>query len=112
MSRLKRLVLLLKTRQLGLILKLLRQKVYSGSNFFCLRLDLTESFEAPTAKISLTVRPIQKGEAENLFDATAPGLSAAEVIDRTGEWNSSDWDSAVLCRDRPERRPMLCPVAQ
>jgi hypothetical protein len=84
MSRLKRLVLLLKTRQPGLILKVLRQKVYSGSNFFCLRRDLTESFVAPTAKISLTVRPIQKGEAENLFDATVPGLSAAEVIDRTG----------------------------
>jgi GNAT superfamily N-acetyltransferase len=84
MSQLTRLVLLLKTREPGLILKGLRRKVYSNSNFYCLRRDLTQSFEAPPAKISITVRPVQKSEAENLFDATPSGLSAAEVIDRTG----------------------------
>jgi hypothetical protein len=84
MSQLTRLVLLLKTREPGLILKGLRRKVYSNSDFFCLRRDLTQPFDTPTAKIPIAVRPIQKGEAENLFDATVPGLSAAEVIDRTG----------------------------
>jgi hypothetical protein len=85
MSQFTRLVLLLRTRKLNLILKVLRRKLYSNSNFICLRRDLTQSFEAPTAKIPIiTVRPIQDREAENLFDATAPGLSAAEIIDRSG----------------------------
>src|SRR5260370_17164806 len=70
MSRLKRLVLLLKTRQLGLVLKVLRQKVYSGSDFFCLRRDLTEAFEAPTAKISLTPLAIHNDEPHNLLSPT------------------------------------------
>ena len=85
MSQFTRLVLLLRTRKLNPILQVLRRKLYSNSNFICLRRDLTQSFEAPTAKIPIiTVRPIQDREAENLFDATAPGLSAAEIIDRSG----------------------------
>src|SRR5262245_44302160 len=85
MSQFTRLVLLLRARQLNMVLEVLRQKLYSNSNFICLRRDLTQSFEAPMAKIpNITVRPIQDREAENLFDATAPGLSAAEIIDRSG----------------------------
>lgn len=85
MSQFTRLVLLLKTRQLSLILKVLRRKLYSNSNFICLRRDLTQSFKVPAAKIPIiAVRPIQNREAASLFDATAPGLSAAEIIDRTG----------------------------
>jgi hypothetical protein len=85
MSQFTRLALLLKTRELGPVLNVVQRKIYSNSNFLCLRRDLAQPFEAPTAKTSIiAVRPIQNREAENLFDATAPGLSAAEIIDRTG----------------------------
>jgi hypothetical protein len=83
-SQLTRLVLLLKSGQSGLILEELRRRIYSNSTSFCLRRDLTQSFEAPAAKISITVRPVRDSEAANLFDAGTPGLSAAEIVDRTG----------------------------
>jgi GNAT superfamily N-acetyltransferase len=83
-SKLTWLALLLKAGQPRLILEKLRRKIYSSSTSFCLRRDLTQSFEAPTAKISITVRPLQGAEAANLFNANAPGLSANEMNDRIG----------------------------
>ena len=86
-SQLTRLVLLLKSGQSGLIREELRRRIYSNSTSFCLRRDLTQSFEAPAAKISITVRPVQDSEAANLFGAETSRLSAAELVDRTGRMN-------------------------
>jgi hypothetical protein len=76
------LIRLLKAGQPGVILEIVRRKIYSNSTSFCLRRDLTRSFEAPPAKIPITVRPIQDAEAANLFDPDAPGLSVDEIHDR------------------------------
>jgi GNAT superfamily N-acetyltransferase len=76
------LVRLLKAGQPGVILEILRRKIYSNSTSFCLRRDLTQPFEAPPAKIQITVRPIQDAEAASLFNPDASGLSADEVHDR------------------------------
>lgn len=81
-SKVEWLIRLLKAGEPGLILETLRRKIYSNSTSFCLRRDLAEPFEAPAAKIPITVRPAQEAEAANLFNADAPGLSADEINDR------------------------------
>lgn len=80
------LMLLLKTGQSRLILETLRRKFYSNSTSFCLRRDLTYPFEAPPAKIPITVRPAGYAEAAILFNANAPELSANEMNDRIARW--------------------------
>jgi len=81
-SKLTWLILSVKAGQPGLILEKVRRKIYSNSASFCLRRDLTQSFEPPVAKIPITVRPIQDAEAAHLFNTGAPGLSACEIGDR------------------------------
>jgi GNAT superfamily N-acetyltransferase len=85
-SNLRWLILLLKTGQPGLILKKPRPKIYSHSSSFCLRRDLTRPFEAPAAKIPITVRPARDADAAALFNPSAPGLSPAEIDDRIARW--------------------------
>src|SRR5579862_138054 len=81
-SKVEWLIRLLKAGEPGLILATLRRKIYSNSTSFCLRRDLAEPFEAPAAKIPITVRPAQEAEAANLFNPDAAGLSAEEINDR------------------------------
>lgn len=76
------LVRLLKAGQPGVILEILRRKIYSNSTSFCLRRDLTEPFQAPPAKIPITVRPIQDAEAATLLNPDISGLSSGEIHDR------------------------------
>jgi GNAT superfamily N-acetyltransferase len=81
-SKVRWLIHLLKAGQPGLILGTLRRKIYSNSTSFCLRRDLAEPFEAPAAKIPISVRPARDEEAANLFNPDAPGLSPGEINDR------------------------------
>jgi len=81
-SALTWLVRLLKAGQPGVILEILRRKIYSNSTSLCLRRDLTQPFEAPPAKIQITVRPVHDAEAANLFNPGASGLSVDEIHDR------------------------------
>ena len=82
--QIRRLLSLLRAGQFGTILEKLRDRIYTNATAFCLRRDLTVPFEAPAAKIQITVQPIQEADAMRLFDPSAPGVHPDEILDRTG----------------------------
>ena len=85
-SKLKWVLSLVRAGETGLILKLLRGKIYSSSISICLRRDLADPFEAPAAKVPITVSAARERDAAALFDAAIPGLCAEEMKDRATRW--------------------------
>jgi hypothetical protein len=81
-SKLALLTGLLKSGQLATMATILRRRVYSNVVSFCLRRDLAQPFEAPSAKIAIDVHPITEAEAATLFNGALPGLSAEEINNR------------------------------
>lgn len=62
-----------------------RKKIYSQTNSYCLRRDLTVPLEIPSAKIPVRTREIRSSDIPVLFNVSRPGLSEAErkeIFDR------------------------------
>ncbi len=56
--------------------------LFSDSFSYGLRRDLTVPFEAPPAKVPLTVRPMREDEARELLDTRVSGLSGQGLYER------------------------------
>jgi GNAT superfamily N-acetyltransferase len=63
-----------------------RRWLYSESLSFGLRRDLIQPFQAREAKIPITVRPMQPGDALELLDANAAGLNGQGIYERLTRW--------------------------
>ena len=85
-SKVKWLIRMARAGQPAIIAEKVRRRFYSNSASFCLRRDLTQAFEAPAAKIPITVRPVQAAEAADFFKPNVPGLSPDEINDRIARW--------------------------
>jgi len=54
----------------------MRKWLYSNTTFLVLCRDLTLPFDAPPAKIPLTIRPLEDGDISNLFNVNALGITS------------------------------------
>lgn len=81
-SKLALLTGLLKSGKLASLATIMHRRVYSNGVSFCLRRDLAQPFEAPSAKIAIDVHPITEAEAATLFNGNVPGLSGEEINNR------------------------------
>lgn len=59
---------LVLNRQLGLIIKEGRRRLYSDDFSYCLRRDLKIPFETPKAKIPISIRPLNKNDVPILLN--------------------------------------------
>lgn len=71
------LVALAKPRNVGSLAHQVRRRLHSNELQYGLRRDLTEPFEAPSAKIPLTIRPLRESDLPILL-----GMDAERMSDR------------------------------
>ena len=65
---------------------LARKRMYSDSEFFVLRCDLTAREEISDAGTPVTIRPMRKADARMLLDLEGPGITGRGVRERVRQW--------------------------
>lgn len=82
-NKLRALASMIRAGESPEVTRRLRRWLYSDSISYGLRRDLTRPFEAPSARIPLTVRPLKEGEELALLDVHAPNLTGRAIFERT-----------------------------
>jgi len=77
-ARIKNLVFLLRHGRFQDIAEKIRHRMSSDTRSYCLRRDLSVPFQAPDAKVPITVREIRDDDKVKIFDLNRPGISPAE----------------------------------
>jgi len=60
----------------------LMRRLKSHEIYYCLRRDLSEPFEAPQARIPITIRPLQEEDIPILLDLDNPELNGESIKER------------------------------
>lgn len=74
-------LVLLRSGDLRTIVRKGWRRLHSESVFIGLRRDLSVPFSAPEALISLTIRPLQAGDVDQLLNDDDPGMPGAERLE-------------------------------
>jgi RimJ/RimL family protein N-acetyltransferase len=72
----KAIITSIRSGQIRVLVKEARRRFYSQWTHYGLCRDLTQPFQAPNAKIPLTIRALEEGDVPELLDMKAPGISA------------------------------------
>lgn len=78
----KQTLFLVQNLKLGGIFQKVKRRFFSETISYCLRRDLTIPFDAPNAKIPITVRPLKESDIPVLLDLDRPELSDQERKER------------------------------